>query len=123
VLRVVNAASPCGLAPQYAGLEMLFEDKRGQGLEVLGFPANDFGAQEPGSDAEISAFCSLNVDVKLPLFSKFSAVGTGRHPLYAGLVVAQPAATGEGPKVRIRSCNASARPDAAKRARRAEMAG
>jgi len=97
VLLVVNVASQCGLTPQYAGLEKLYEDKRGQGLEVLGFPANDFGAQEPGTDAEISAFCSLNFDVKFPLFSKISVLGAGQHPLYAGLVAAQPAAVGEGP--------------------------
>ena len=97
VLLVVNVASKCGLTPQYAGLEKLYEDKRAQGLEVLGFPANDFGAQEPGSDAEISEFCSLTYDVKFPLFSKISVLGATRHPLYAGLVAAQPAALGDGP--------------------------
>ena len=97
VLLVVNVASQCGLTPQYAGLEKLYEDKRAQGLEVLGFPANDFGAQEPGSDTEISEFCSLTYDVKFPMFSKISVLGAGRHPLYAGLVAAQPAAVGDGP--------------------------
>jgi glutathione peroxidase len=97
VLLVVNVASKCGLTPQYAGLEALYQQKRDQGLEVLGFPANDFKGQEPGSDAEISEFCSLNYDVKFPLYSKISVLGEGRHPLYAALVAAQPAATGDGP--------------------------
>ncbi|MEO5686922.1 MAG: glutathione peroxidase [Burkholderiaceae bacterium] len=97
VLLVVNVASQCGLTPQYTGLEKLYEDKRAEGLEVLGFPANDFGAQEPGTDAEISAFCALNFDVKFPLFSKISVLGADQHPLYAGLTAAQPAAIGEGP--------------------------
>jgi len=97
VLLVVNVASQCGLTPQYAGLQRLYEDKRSQGLVVLGFPANDFGAQEPGTDAEISAFCALNFDVTFPLFSKISVLGADRHPLYAGLVAARPAAIGEGP--------------------------
>jgi glutathione peroxidase len=97
VLLVVNVASRCGLTPQYAGLEKLYEDKRAQGLEVLAFPANDFGAQEPGTDAEISEFCSLTYDVRFPLFSKISVLGAGRHPLYAALTSAQPAATGDGP--------------------------
>ena len=94
VLLVVNVASKCGLTPQYTGLEKLYEDKRAAGLEVLGFPANDFGAQEPGTDAEISAFCSLTYDVRFPLFSKISVVGAGQHPLYAALTAAQPAAIG-----------------------------
>ena len=97
VLLVVNVASQCGLTPQYAGLEKLYEDKRAQGLEVLGFPANDFGAQEPGTDAEISEFCSLNYDVRFPMFSKISVLGEHQHPLYAGLVAAQPVAIGDGP--------------------------
>lgn len=97
VLLVVNVASQCGLTPQYAGLEKLYEDKRAQGLQVLGFPANDFGAQEPGTDAEISEFCSLNYDVKFPLFAKISVLGADRHPLYDLLTSAQPAAVGEGP--------------------------
>jgi glutathione peroxidase len=97
VLLVVNVASKCGLTPQYEGLEKLYQDKRAQGLEVLGFPANDFKGQEPGSDAEISEFCSLNYGVQFPLFSKISVVGPDRHPLYAELTRAQPAAVGDGP--------------------------
>jgi glutathione peroxidase len=97
VLLVVNVASRCGLTPQYEGLEKLYEDKRALGLEVLGFPANNFGAQEPGSDAEISEFCSLTYDVRFPLFSKISVLGADQHPLYAGLTAAQPTAIGDGP--------------------------
>lgn len=97
VLLVVNVASKCGLTPQYAGLEQLYQAKRAQGLEVLGFPANNFKEQEPGSDAEIVEFCSLNYDVHFPLFSKLSVLGADRHPLYAGLTAAQPAAIGDGP--------------------------
>ncbi|MFM0740950.1 glutathione peroxidase [Paraburkholderia xenovorans] len=97
VLLVVNVASQCGLTPQYTGLESLYQDKRAKGLEVLGFPANNFKGQEPGSDSEIASFCSTNYDVHFPLFSKISVLGDDRHPLYASLVNAQPAATGEGP--------------------------
>jgi glutathione peroxidase len=97
VLLVVNVASKCGLTPQYKGLESLYQDKRALGLEVLGFPANNFKGQEPGSDAEISDFCSINYDVHFPLFSKISVLGEDQHPLYAHLTAAQPAAVGDGP--------------------------
>jgi glutathione peroxidase len=97
VLLVVNVASKCGLTPQYAGLESLYQRKRADGLEVLGFPANNFMGQEPGSDGEIANFCSVNYDVHFPLFSKISVVGTDQHPLYAGLTAARPAATGDEP--------------------------
>jgi glutathione peroxidase len=97
VLLVVNVASKCGLTPQYEGLEQLYRSKREQGLEVLGFPANDFGNQEPGSDEDISGFCSLNYDVQFPLFSKIAVTGAERHPLYAALTQAQPQAIGDGP--------------------------
>jgi glutathione peroxidase len=97
VLLVVNVASKCGLTPQYNGLEKLYQDKRASGLEVLGFPANNFKEQEPGSDSEIAAFCSTNYDVHFPLFAKISVLGEDKHPLYARLTEAQPAATGEGP--------------------------
>lgn len=97
VLLVVNVASKCGLTPQYKGLESLYQDKRALGLEVLGFPANNFKGQEPGSDAEISDFCSINYDVHFPLFSKISVLGEDQHPLYAKLTAAQPAAIGDGP--------------------------
>jgi glutathione peroxidase len=97
VLLVVNVASKCGLTPQYTGLESLYQDKRAKGLEVLGFPANNFKGQEPGSDSEIASFCSVNYDVKFPLFSKLSVLGGDQHPLYAELTAAQPAAIGDGP--------------------------
>jgi glutathione peroxidase len=94
VLLVVNVASKCGLTPQYAGLQKLYEQKHAAGLEVLGFPANDFMAQEPGSEAEISTFCSTQYDVKFPLFGKISVVGPAKHPLYASLIAAKPEAEG-----------------------------
>lgn len=97
VLLIVNVASKCGLTPQYAGLERLYQDKRAAGLEILGFPANNFAGQEPGSDSEIASFCLRSYDVHFPLFSKISVAGGDRHPLYAGLIAAQPAATGDGP--------------------------
>jgi glutathione peroxidase len=97
VLLIVNVASKCGLTPQYAGLESLYQDKRAAGLEVLGFPANNFGGQEPGTDSEIREFCSVTFDVHFPLFSKISVLGEDQHPLYATLTAAQPAAIGEGP--------------------------
>jgi len=97
VLLVVNVASKCGLTPQYAGLEQLYQDKRATGLEILGFPANNFKGQEPGSDAEIREFCSTTYDIHFPLFSKISVVGADQHPLYATLTSAQPVAIGDGP--------------------------
>lgn len=97
VLLIVNVASKCGLTPQYEALEKLYEDKRAEGLEVLGFPANNFKGQEPGSDAEIKEFCSLTYDVKFPMFSKVSVVGADQHPLYRTLTTTQPDATGDGP--------------------------
>ena len=97
VLLVVNVASKCGLTPQYEGLQKLYAAQQASGLEVLGFPANDFKGQEPGSDAEISAFCALNYEVRFPLFSKISVVGAEQHPLYAALTREQPSAIGDGP--------------------------
>jgi glutathione peroxidase len=95
VLLVVNVASKCGLTPQYEALQQLYADKHEAGLEVLGFPANDFGAQEPGTDAEIAEFCSTNYNVTFPVFSKISVVGESQHPLYAALTAAMPAADGK----------------------------
>jgi glutathione peroxidase len=97
VLLVVNVASKCGLTPQYSGLESLYQTKRAEGLEVLGFPANNFKGQEPGSDDEIASFCSTQYDVHFPLFSKISVLGEDQHPLYAALTEKQPVATGDGP--------------------------
>lgn len=90
VLLIVNVASQCGLTPQYAALEKLYVDHRERGLVVLGFPANDFAGQEPGSDAEIEAFCTLNYGVEFPLYSKIVVTGPEKHALYAHLIAAQP---------------------------------
>jgi glutathione peroxidase len=94
VLLVVNVASECGLTPQYEGLQDLYAAKRAQGLEILGFPANNFGAQEPGTEAEIAAFCTTKFGVAFPMFEKISVLGADRHPLYDALVAAQPKAEG-----------------------------
>src|SRR5690625_3263371 len=93
VLLVVNVASKCGLTPQYEGLEKLYEEYRDQGLVVLGFPANDFGAQEPGTNEEIQEFCRTNFSVQFPMFSKIAVTGPEQHPLYEALTTAQPEAT------------------------------
>jgi len=92
VLLVVNVASKCGLTPQYEGLEKIYEQYKGQGLVVAGFPANDFKAQEPGTNEEILTFCTANFGVKFPLFDKITVVGPEKHPLYAALIAAQPKA-------------------------------
>ena len=97
VLLVVNVASKCGLTPQYEGLQKLYKDKKTQGLEILGFPANNFLEQEPGSEAEIQEFCSINYQVAFPLFAKISVAGEDKHPLYTTLTQAVPARIGEGP--------------------------
>ena len=88
VLLVVNVASRCGLTPQYTGLEALYRAHRDEGLVVLGFPCNQFGAQEPGTPEEIKAFCSTKYDVTFPLFAKLDVNGEGRAPLYAHLTAA-----------------------------------
>jgi glutathione peroxidase len=82
VLLIVNTASQCGFTPQYEGMESIYEKYKGQGFKVLAFPANEFGHQEPGSDAEIKSFCSSNYHVTFPLFSKIVVKGKGIHPLY-----------------------------------------
>jgi len=82
VLLVVNTASQCGLTPQYQDLESVYEKYKGQGFEILAFPANEFGAQEPGSNEEIKQFCSSKYQVSFPLFSKIVVKGKGIHPLY-----------------------------------------
>ena len=89
VLLVVNVASKCGLTPQYEGLEKLYSEYKAKGFEVLGFPANDFGAQEPGTHEEIAEFCKLNYGVSFPLFSKADVTGEGKQPLYAALTEAK----------------------------------
>jgi glutathione peroxidase len=93
VLLIVNVASECGLTPQYDGLESLYEKYREQGLEVLGFPANEFGAQEPGTNAEINTFCKTKFGVKFPMFSKIAVKGENQHPLYNFLTNTQPKTT------------------------------
>ena len=85
VILIVNTASKCGFTGQYAGLEALYRKYRDRGLVVLGFPCNQFGAQEPGDEAEIANFCSLTYDVKFPMFSKIDVNGSGAHPLYQWL--------------------------------------
>jgi len=81
-MLIVNVASKCGFTPQYKGLEELYEKFRDRGLVVLGFPCDQFGHQEPGDEEEIKNFCSLNYDVKFPLFAKIDVNGANAHPLY-----------------------------------------
>jgi len=102
VALVVNVASKCGLTPQYEGLEALYRAYRDKGLVVLGFPANDFGAQEPGSNEEIADFCTTNFAVDFPMFAKVTVVGPQKHPLYAALTQAQPSARGDAAAFRER---------------------
>jgi glutathione peroxidase len=85
VLLIVNVASKCGLTPQYEGLEQIYKKYKAQGFEVLGFPANNFMGQEPGTNAEIVEFCKSSYDVSFPLFQKISVKGENQHPLYAAL--------------------------------------
>lgn len=85
VLLVVNTASKCGFTPQYKGLQALYEKYRDRGLEVLGFPCNQFGSQEPGSDEEIQQFCELNYGVSFPVYSKLEVNGPDAHPLFSRL--------------------------------------
>jgi len=94
VLLIVNVASRCGFTPQYAGLEALYRKYRDRGFEVLGFPCNQFGAQEPGSEAEIGAFCSSTYDVTFPLFAKVDVNGADAHPLFQHLKNAKPGILG-----------------------------
>ena len=97
VLLAVNVASKCGLTPQYESLEALYREKSGEGLEILGFPANNFLAQEPGTEEEIANFCSTTYDVTFPMFSKISVVGPDKHQLYDVFTQAQPEAVSAGP--------------------------
>ena len=93
VLLVVNVASKCGLTPQYEGLGKLYADKRADGLVVLGFPANNFGAQEPGTNSEIAEFCTTQFGIGFPMFEKISVKGADQHPLYRRMIAAHPHAT------------------------------
>ena len=95
MLLIVNTASACGLTPQYEGLEALQRRYGDQGFTVLAFPSNQFGAQEPGTAAEIIAFCSSRFDVSFPLFAKTDVNGPAAHPLYAALKAARAGADGQ----------------------------
>lgn len=95
VILVVNVASKCGLTPQYEGLEALQKAYGDKGLVIAGFPANDFGAQEPGSESEILEFCTTNFGVSFPMFEKITVVGEDKHPLYRALTTAVPDAQGD----------------------------
>ena len=99
VLLIVNTASACGFTPQFAGLEALWERHRDQGLVVIGFPSNEFGGQDPGSDGEIASFCQLNYGVSFPMMSKVTVNGAMAHPLWQWLKAQAPGLLGtEGVK-------------------------
>jgi glutathione peroxidase len=95
VVLIVNVASQCGLTPQYEGLQQLYVDKRDDGFTILAFPANNFGGQEPGTDAEIAEFCSTQYSVTFPVMSKISVVGDDQHALYGALTEERPTADGK----------------------------
>ena len=113
VVLVVNVASKCGLTPQYEALEKLYETYKDRGFVVAGFPSNDFGGQEPGSNEEISQFCSSTYGVAFPLFEKITVVGPDKHPLYAALTSAKPNATGdkEAFRANLKKYGLTANPD------------
>jgi len=111
VRLVVNVASKCGLTPQYEGLEKLYKSYKDKGLEVMGFPANNFGAQEPGTNAEIATFCSANYGVTFPMFSKISVKGQDQHPLYKALIDAQPKASAKDNSFKERLAGYGIKPD------------
>ena len=94
VLLIVNTASKCGFTPQYEGLEKLYEELHSKGLTVLGFPCNQFGAQEPGGAEEIGQFCQVNYGVSFPMFAKIDVNGANAHPLYQFLKKQQPGILG-----------------------------
>lgn len=94
VLLIVNTASKCGFTPQYKGLEELYDKYQAQGLEILGFPCNQFGSQEPGSATDIQSFCEVNYGVKFPLFAKIDVNGANAHPLYTHLKTEAPGILG-----------------------------
>lgn len=97
VVMIVNVASKCGYTPQYAGLEALYEKYKSQGFVILGFPANNFGAQEPGTNEEIKTFCSRTYNVTFPMYAKISVKGQDKNPLYQFLTdkQANPSTGGE----------------------------
>ncbi len=94
VLLIVNTASKCGFTPQFTGLEAIYEKYKDQGFAVLGFPCNQFLNQDPGNEAEISSFCSLNYGVSFPMFAKIDVNGPGAHPLFQHLAAEAPGLLG-----------------------------
>ena len=94
VMLIVNTASACGFTPQFAGLETLWEDYRDRGLVVIGFPSNQFGAQDPGSNDEIASFCQLNYGVNFPMMAKVDVNGDNAHPLWKWLTAEAPGLLG-----------------------------
>ena len=97
VALVVNVASKCALTPQYTGLQKLYESHAAKGFVVLGFPANDFAGQEPGTNAQIQSFCATNFGINFPMFEKIVITGEGKHPLYKALTTAYPQAKANRP--------------------------
>jgi glutathione peroxidase len=87
-ILVVNTASKCGFTPQYKGLEELYQAKKDEGLVIVGVPSNDFGAQEPGTEAEVKTFCEINYGVTFPLTRKYAVTGADKHPFFAAAVAA-----------------------------------
>lgn len=94
VFLIVNTASACGFTPQFAGLETLWQDYQGRGLVVVGFPSNEFGAQDPGSNDEIASFCEMNYGVSFPMMAKVQVNGSGAHPLWQWLKGEKPGLLG-----------------------------
>ena len=113
VALVVNVASQCGLTGQYEGLEKLYAEYRDKGLVVLGFPANDFAGQEPGTNEEIAEFCQTKFAIDFPMFAKIVVSGEGKHPLYQALTEAMPTAQNdkEGFRERLRGFGMTPNPD------------
>ncbi|MFD5263414.1 glutathione peroxidase [Bacillus wiedmannii] len=93
-LLIVNVASKCGFTPQYKGLQELYDKYKDQGLEILGFPCNQFGGQEPGTEADITSFCELNYGVNFPMFAKVDVKGDKAHPLYTYMTEQAPGLLG-----------------------------
>jgi glutathione peroxidase len=113
VVLVVNVASACGFTPQYDALEKLYEAHRDAGFVVAAFPANDFGAQEPGTNEEIVAFCSTKFAVKFPMFEKIVVTGPEKHPIYQALTAAKPDADGDPEALRQNLIGYGLKPTAA----------
>jgi glutathione peroxidase len=110
VLLIVNTASACGFTPQFAGLEELWKKYGSQGLVVMGFPSNEFGGQDPGSDTEIASFCQVNYGVSFPMMSKVDVNGASAHPLWQWLTKAAPGILGSKAVKWNFTCQATLRP-------------